>query len=105
MIPTTGRIVAYTLAAVDAESINKRRSDARASGFAATNSGAVVHVGNDAHEGDVLPMVIVRAWGDTEGSAVNGQVLLDGTDTLWVTSRTQGDGLGRWSEFPRITKG
>lgn len=102
MIPTPGRIVAYTLNDQDAEAINKRRRDARDSAFASTNSGAVIHVGNSAEAGDTYPMVIVRVWGTSPESSVNGQVLLDGTDTLWVTSAGQGDGPRQWHEYPRV---
>lgn len=102
MIPSPGRTVAYTLTEQDAEQINRRRRHARASDAASGESGVVIHVGNDAHEGDVYPMVIVRCWGNSESSAVNGQVLLDGNDTFWATSRGQGDGPGRWHEFPRV---
>jgi len=46
--------------------------------------------------------VITRVWGQTEGSAVNGQVLLDGDDTLWVTSVTQGPDARQWRPFARV---
>lgn len=49
----------------------------------------------------MYPAVIVRAWGDTEQSAVNLQVLLDGCDTYWATSRSQVPGQGQWIEPPR----
>lgn len=104
MIPTPGRIVAYTLSEYDADAINRRRKDA-ANNMAKIREdaiGYVAHVGNPVYEGDVYPMVIVRAWGVTEQSSVNGQVLLDGTDTYWATSRGQGDGPGTWREYPRI---
>lgn len=102
MIPTPGRIVEYTLTDLDAASINKRRNDAAKSGIAREESGAVVHFGNSVSEGDTYPLVITRVWGNTEGSAVNGQVLLDGNDTLWVTSATEGDGERHWRPFPRV---
>ena len=89
MIPTVGRIVHYRLSEVDATNVASSR--ARSS----------TH-GNTAREGDVFPMVIVRTWGDTEGAAVNGRVLLDGPDDLWVTSRNEGTGPGTWSPPPRI---
>lgn len=107
MIPSVGRIVHYTLNEYDAEVINKRRKDAEnknAAGvtLASQELGAVVHVGNEVRAGDVYPLVITRTWGDTETSGVNGQVLLDGNDTYWATSRTQGDGEGRWREPARV---
>lgn len=84
--PSVGRLVHYRLSAKDAETINHRRTQ---------------HVGNPANEGDILPMIMVRVWpGDTHG--VNGQVLLDGNDQLWVTSVAEGDGPGTWSSPPRV---
>ena len=104
MIPTPGRIVEYTLTAEDAEAIERRRQDARASldWHRQNKTGAVVHTGNPVKAGDTYPLVITRVWGDTPESSVNGQVLLDGNDTLWVTSVSQGDGERRWREFARV---
>lgn len=100
MVPTVGRTAHYRLTEHDAASINKRRDDAARSAIAADETGAIVHAGNAARAGDVLPMVIVRVWADapTETTPVNGQVLLDGNDSLWVTSRQQGDALGNWAD-------
>ncbi|HEX3781701.1 MAG TPA: hypothetical protein VHX38_18720 [Pseudonocardiaceae bacterium] len=102
-----GRIVHYRLAGMDVEQINKRRAGARnlnAAGvtLASQELGAQIHHGNDARTGDVYPMVIVRTWGNTVESCVNGQVLLDGNDTLWVTSRSQGSGEAQWSAPERV---
>lgn len=97
-IPTIGRIVHYTLTAVDAAQINRRRTTVLAIGERIRGKGhswclnAQAHVGNVAKEGDVLPMLIVRTWDSTPGCAVNGQVFLDGTDVLWVTSTQEGVG-------------
>lgn len=108
MIPTPGRILAYKLTAFDAETINKRRAD-MASGLARQDTGARCHVGNGVAEGDVYPMIITRVWAPVSGGSVNGQVLLDGNDTLWVTSRTEkldeetGEpAMGYWAPFPRV---
>lgn len=46
-------------------------------------------VGNSASAGEHVPMVIVKVWPDEFGPGrpgVNGQVWLDGNDSLWVTS-------------------
>lgn len=142
MIPSIGRIVAYTLTVDDADRINRRRADARASEIAEQHSGAIAHVGNRAEAGDVYPLVITRVWappggwtveqrnaidacpepgwhkthrycaicpwaesppsGATEATLVNGQVMLDGNDTLWVTSVNQGESKGTWRESPRV---
>lgn len=104
MIPTPGRIVAYTLAEQDAEQINRRRADAALSlgKHRETADGSQIHIGNRVVAGEVYPLVITRVWSQTEGGAVNGQVLLDGNDTLWVLSVNEGDGQRQYREFPRV---
>lgn len=99
-VPNIGRIVHYTLTYADAERINKRRLDAQRSmhDHRETSNGVAVHVGNPVTEGDVFPMMITKVWGPKEPSAwVNGQVFLDGNDTLWVTSVGVGDGFGTFA--------
>lgn len=108
MIPSPGRIVAYTLTIDDAVAVRRRRTDAASVRRAA--DGAIVHVGNDVHPGEEYPMLIVRTWPNphatshTEDDLVNGQVFLDGNDHLWVTSRAQGTGPGQWHELPRVAQ-
>lgn len=87
-IPTIGRIVNYALTEGDATAINQRRTDAQDSlaMHRKYKTGAIIHIGNAAHEGDTYPMMITRVWGTTPESLVNGQVFLDGNDTIWVTS-------------------
>ncbi|WP_382307305.1 hypothetical protein [Herbiconiux sp. UC225_62] len=97
--PSTGRIVHYTLTELNADTINNRRADAKTFDRAKVEDGAQVHVGNEARAGQVLPLLVVRAF--DEGK-VNGQVFLDGNDTLWVTSASEGDGRGQWSWPPRV---
>ena len=99
--PTIGRIVHYRLSANDVLSINSSRS----SGSAVEEiSGAQMRHGNPVSEGDTVPLAIVRVWPDEYGPGipgVNGQALLDGTDSLWVTSAAEGTGPGQWSWPPR----
>lgn len=110
MIPTIGRLVHYRLSADDALAINRRRTSGQSIAARTKNAipptegrnhattiygwpaGAQAHIGNDAREGDIFPMLITKVWGDTPDSAVNGQAFLDGNDVLWVTSVTAGDG-------------
>jgi hypothetical protein len=100
LIASLGRIVEYTLTEQDADAINKRRRDGETSGIAHENSGAVVHKGNSVSADQKFPLVMTRVWNE---STVNGQVLLDGNDTLWVMSRSAGDGdPGTWREFPKV---
>ncbi len=79
MIPTIGRIVHYTLTAQDAAQINALR-------------GSSTFRANPAYEGDVYPMMIVRVWGNSPDSAVQGQVFTAGNFTLWATSVPLGEG-------------
>lgn len=66
--PDLGKIVRYTLTGADAVKVNKRRE----------------RNGLDPVEaGQVLPMMIVRVRSET---AVDGKVLLDGDDSLWLTN-------------------
>ena len=90
-IPTVGRTVHYRLSADDAETIKSRRKAA----YSDLSGGTV-------KTGDVCPMVIVRVWGETTDCAVNGHVLLDGFDTLWVSSVVCGEGPRTYSWPPRV---
>lgn len=100
MIPSAGRIVKYTLTDHDAVQVHRRRAAAVARN--PHDSGFVVYVGNPVREGDEFPLVITMVWKSSEGGAVNGQVLLDGNDTLWVTSRVEGFGAGQWEKYPIV---
>lgn len=111
--PTIGRIVHYTLSEQDAAIINKKRADYDA--FRASVKGSDIpgvgdpdghqaHVGNRTEGGQVYPATVVRIF--PGGSEVNGvcnlQVALDGNDTYWATSRTEGEGEGHWVWPPRV---
>lgn len=98
--PSIGRIVHYRLSAQDAEQI---MSDRTARCHTDDLDVMVPWSGNDVAEGDLFPMLIVRTWGDTPTSAVNGQVFLDGNDVFWATSRVVGDQPGTF-EWPTIGK-
>ena len=110
--PSVGRIVHYKLAEYDAEAINSRRSDAGAFRRARSGgpiepgepgrTGHVEHTGNSVAAGEVYPAVVVRVFGDSPNGACNLQVLLDGNDTYWATSRAGGDGPCQWSWPPRV---
>lgn len=93
-IPTIGRIVHYMLSEQDANAINKRRQDADAhmAKHQDRSDGSQIHVGNQVQAGQVYPMIITRVWGNEPTSGVNGQILLDGSDTYWATSVSAGDG-------------
>lgn len=91
-VPTPARMVLYVLSEADADQINRRRGDAAREQAGQAQSGYVVHIGNSAAAGDMYPAVVVRTFG---GPAINLQVLLDGNDTYWATSRTETDADAR----------
>lgn len=104
--PSIGRIVYYTISEQDAEQINKRRADARnlnAAGvtLASQGLGPQIHIGNRVEAGDVYPAMIVRTWGSEACHSQQLQVFLDGNDTFWATSVSEGEGQRRWSWPPR----
>ena len=94
-VPTIGRIVHYKLSQQDAVQINAQRQptyrESQPGLIGPGNKVTPVYTnqGNPVSPGDIYPLLITSVWGDTEGSAVNGQVLLDGNDSLWVTSVCQ----------------
>lgn len=102
--PTIGRIVLYTLTKHDADQINKRREDGALTmpSHRAVADGSQVHVGNWVAEGDVFPMIVTRLWQNGETEGVNGQVMLDGNDTLWTTSKKLGDEPGSFAWPARV---
>jgi hypothetical protein len=125
--PSIGRTVHYRLSADEAARINRRRttSGSIADRIAAKEwpRGAQAHVGNTASEGEVVPMIVTKVWPEEyAGNAhhahhatgedwqvkyesafgINGQLVLDGTDSLWVTSAPQHPTLtGCWFWPPR----
>lgn len=89
LIPRAGMIVLYAITAEHVKQINGERATARAQRRFTDARG------NSVEAGDVYPMLITRAWGNSPGSAVNGTVFLDGpNETLWVTSASEGEGPG-----------
>ncbi|WP_457028091.1 hypothetical protein [Kitasatospora sp. P5_F3] len=111
MQPTIGRIVHYTLTDQDAAAINKRRDDFRAHQRTIAKAadpgqpgatGHMAHVGNHAEAGQTFPAMIARIWDTNPAPGCNLQVVLDGTDTYWATSRHEGTEPGNWAWPPRI---
>lgn len=88
---TAGRTVHYVMDEYDAEAINGRRLEGWSpclggvpEGFP---QGAQAHVGNEVLAGDHCPMIITKVHevgGCTGDGDINGQVLLDGSDTYWA---------------------
>jgi len=100
-----GNVVVYRLTASDCDAINRRRTSGQSiherlqQEPPAWPEGAQAHIGNQVHVGQVVPFVVTAVWPeefDGKGG-YNGQVLLDGTDSLWVTSVQQGMEPGNWN--------
>lgn len=105
--PTIGRIVLYVLSSSDVASIKQQRI-VKGPGY--DEHKAREHPeqfpqgpGNEPYEGEILPATVVKTWGDTPESAVQLQVMLDGPDTFWATSRVnddEGKAPGTWHWMP-----
>lgn len=80
-VPTPGRVVLYQLSQRDAEQIEFDRNQ---------RTGAP---GNTPRAGDIVPAIVVRVWPD----GINAKAVLDGADSLWLTSRKQGTTPGTWA--------
>lgn len=105
MTPTIGRIVHYRLTDKDVEQITRRRQDAKNSldWHRSNRTGAQVHVGNPVVAGDVYPLIITKVMSDApDFNAFNGQVMLDGNDSLWVKNISIGDAEGDAFWPPRV---
>jgi hypothetical protein len=102
-------IVLYRLSERDAAQVNgnrhaatemtRARSRYPVSGPFDNRNAYILHTGSHVSEGDQYPAVVVRTF--EEGARLNLHVLLDGTDTYWATTRTEGDEPGQWSQPPR----
>jgi hypothetical protein len=99
-----GRILNYKLTEGDVECIRRRRTTGdNIKERIKTEKwpvGAQAHIGNPHHFGQVLPLVVCVVWPNEYGPdyhGVNGQVLLDGNDCLWVCSVKEGTENGTWS--------
>ena len=78
----TGQTVLYKLSDYDADAISARR----------TASNGVLE-GNPPYAGSQFPAHVVATWGP---DTANLQVVLDGNDTYWATSRQRGNQPGQW---------
>ncbi len=102
-VPTLGQIVHYRLTQQDAAEISRRRTNSAAIRNMIVShqwpAGAQAHIGNPVYAGEEVPLVVVVVWPNEFGErfhGINGQVLLDGNDSLWVTSVRDGTEPGTW---------
>lgn len=110
MKPSVGMIVHFRMTADQAQQVMRRRTDGKSIAERIKTHmwplGAQAHIGNPVSEGAILPMVITAVWPDEFGQGkpgVNGQVLMDGNDCLWVTSVSEGEEKGYWSWPPMVS--
>lgn len=89
-----GSLLHYFLTKDDIDKITASR-DAIASVHSRFIEDSVGPEGNPHYEGDVVAMIVTAVH---SSDCVNGQLVLDGNDSLWVTSRTKGEGVGQWQE-------
>lgn len=94
---SVGQIVLYHLTDGDVAAINSARFPTvgfaqRILGIMAAPSGKV---GSPVATGAVYPMVVTAIR--PLDQSVNGQVILDGNDNLWVNNIREGFGNGNWS--------
>ncbi len=90
MKPTIGRIVIYKLNEWDVQRVKE---------FGDHNGNYYVSLGQE------FPLIIVRVWPDEYGTGVpgvNGQVILDGRERLWITSAKEGTEPGTWNWPERV---
>ncbi len=80
--PKLGQLVTYRLSAVDAALIGQRRLERSL-------------IGNQPVAGQEFPAHVVAV--SSTGATVNLQVILDGEDTYWATSRALGVKPGEWT--------
>lgn len=86
-----GTIVLYRLMEADAQAINQRRLIYTVS---EPPQGVQIFSGHQVEEGETYPMIVTRV---TEYDSVNGQVFLDGSDTLWVRDAVEGTDPGTYA--------
>lgn len=97
MKPSIGRIVHLKLSADCADQINRRREPG-AGHSEGWPKGAQAHSGNPVREGEIVPMIVTLVFSE----CVNGQAILDGNDSLWVTSVKEGTEPGTWCWPERV---
>ncbi len=96
-----GLMVLYRITAEEALATNKRREDARQNreNMRQERPGFQAHIGHGSVVGDRFPMVITQVFPNHSAVGqheVNGQVFLDGSDSLWVTMIDEGDAPGQF---------
>ncbi len=92
----------YRLSQTDVDEILRRRTHSgRITRLKSENPpqwphGAQAHVGAQVSVGDVLPLIVTKRHVD---GRINGQVMLDGSDTLWVQQVSWGSEPGQYADL------
>ena len=79
VLPKLGAVVIYRVPQKVADEVNGLRTTA-----------AHRHAGNKVHVGDELPLIVTKV----HEKSFNGQLLLDGNDTIWITGTHYGEEAG-----------
>lgn len=92
-----GLMVLYRLTEEEALATNKRREDVRQNldKMREEHPGFQAHVGNPIGEFERVPMIVTAICMGVP-TKINGQCILDGNDSLWVTSAQEGTQPGEW---------
>lgn len=98
MRPSIGRLVHFILSEQCADEINRRRIPGIGHGKSWPD-GAQAHVGNRVGAGEHVPMIVTMVWPER---TVNGQIILDGNDSLWRCSVEEGSTPGTWHWPERV---
>lgn len=78
---TVGRFLVYALTEEDVVAIRVRRSKCKHVDHRTDYTTAYCAQGNPVHAGQMFPLLVTAVY---SSNMVNGQVFLDGDDTLWV---------------------
>jgi hypothetical protein len=104
--PSIGRVIHYRPTEEQAAAVNRRREHfASAQSREAWPPGAQAHVGNRVRAGQPYPAIVTAVWPEEFGKdtvGVNAQVLLDGSDSFWITSVREGTEAGTWEWPPYV---
>lgn len=103
MKPTLGRIVHYSLSPADVEEINAARSEYDP--VSRSHLPPQDSRGDAPSCGDVVPMIITKVTpaAGVLPEVVNGQAILDGSDSLWIKGAPASEKPepGHWTWPPR----
>lgn len=104
---SVGRIVHIRLTSAQATAVNRRRTSGEDIAARYESGkwpiGAQAHVGTPVSEGDMFPILVTAV---PEPGIINGQIFLDGNDTLWIRNVAEGspNEIGTWFWPEKVTQ-